>query len=131
MTDCNQEKVKNNFCTCTYSCSRRGKCCECVQYHIVMDQLPGCFFAKISKQAEQLICVVYWIFHYKKLDEINQEDIEETYKQSRIKKPSNLPREIRACISNGWLIQVDEKKYEKNTFILSTEGEEYVESLSD
>ena len=53
MVDCNHEKTKNSFCTCTYSCSRRGKCCECVKYHIAMDQLPGCFFAKISKDAER------------------------------------------------------------------------------
>jgi len=32
-------------CTCTYEpCSRKGKCCECVQYHRRMEQLPGCFF---------------------------------------------------------------------------------------
>ncbi len=32
-------------CTCTYSsCSRRGKCCECLQYHLKRDQLPGCCF---------------------------------------------------------------------------------------
>ena len=53
MTDCNQETIKNTQCTCTYSCSRRGKCCECISYHLEMDQLPGCVFAKISKEAEK------------------------------------------------------------------------------
>ena len=32
-------------CSCTYSsCPRKGKCCECLQYHLSMDQLPGCAF---------------------------------------------------------------------------------------
>jgi hypothetical protein len=32
-------------CTCTYtSCTRRGKCCECVSYHRKNGELPGCFF---------------------------------------------------------------------------------------
>lgn len=32
-------------CTCTYtSCTRRGKCCECVAYHRSKNQVPGCFF---------------------------------------------------------------------------------------
>lgn len=53
MTNCNQEKIKKDFCTCTYSCSRRGKCCECVEYHLEMDEIPGCFFAKLSKEAER------------------------------------------------------------------------------
>ena len=33
-------------CTCTYtSCSRRGKCCECVSYHRRSGEVPGCFFS--------------------------------------------------------------------------------------
>ncbi|MBN2109249.1 MAG: hypothetical protein JW832_17605 [Deltaproteobacteria bacterium] len=32
-------------CTCTYaSCSKRGKCCQCVQYHRANGELPGCLF---------------------------------------------------------------------------------------
>ncbi|HOA30395.1 MAG TPA: DUF6485 family protein [Clostridia bacterium] len=33
-------------CTCTYtSCSRHGKCCECVAYHRRSGEVPGCFFS--------------------------------------------------------------------------------------
>lgn len=53
MVECNQERLKRN-CACTYtSCSRKGKCCECIEYHLKMNQLPGCVFAKISKDAEK------------------------------------------------------------------------------
>lgn len=32
-------------CTCTYpSCSRKGKCCECITYHRTSGELPACFF---------------------------------------------------------------------------------------
>ena len=48
---CNQEKLKK-ICPCTFSCVRNGKCCECIDYHLLKNQLPGCAFAKISKQAE-------------------------------------------------------------------------------
>ncbi|NQT06367.1 MAG: hypothetical protein HQ575_02395 [Candidatus Omnitrophica bacterium] len=38
-------------CTCTYEpCPRKGICCECIQYHLGMDQAPACFF---SKEAER------------------------------------------------------------------------------
>lgn len=33
-------------CACTYPCSRRGKCCECVAYHRSLGEVPGCFFTK-------------------------------------------------------------------------------------
>lgn len=33
------------MCTCTYEpCSRKGKCCECIQYHRKLGELPGCLF---------------------------------------------------------------------------------------
>ncbi len=36
----NQDK-----CTCTYEpCSRKGRCCECISYHLKSDELPGCVF---------------------------------------------------------------------------------------
>ncbi len=52
MTECDQNERKGN-CSCTYDCHRRGKCCDCIEYHLSMNQLPGCAFAKISKAAEK------------------------------------------------------------------------------
>jgi len=32
-------------CACSYpGCSRKGNCCECLQYHLSNDQLPACCF---------------------------------------------------------------------------------------
>lgn len=32
-------------CNCTYeSCSRKGTCCKCIQYHLSLNELPACFF---------------------------------------------------------------------------------------
>jgi len=33
-------------CNCTYSCPRRGKCCECLAYHTKSGEFPACFFTK-------------------------------------------------------------------------------------
>ncbi|MHA1272952.1 MAG: DUF6485 family protein [Promethearchaeota archaeon] len=51
--ECNQERLEKS-CPCTYlGCSRRGKCCECISYHLGRNELPGCAFAKISEDAER------------------------------------------------------------------------------
>lgn len=43
--DCPNLEKNESFCTCTYEpCSRKGKCCECVQYHLRMRELPACAF---------------------------------------------------------------------------------------
>jgi len=42
---CENLKKNQKKCACTYSaCERRGKCCECLAYHLAMKQLPGCCF---------------------------------------------------------------------------------------
>ena len=38
-------EVNKAKCTCTYeSCSRKGKCCQCILYHRALGELPGCLF---------------------------------------------------------------------------------------
>ncbi|MFC1989663.1 DUF6485 family protein [Chloroflexota bacterium] len=42
--DC-QIDVNKAKCPCTYeSCSRKGKCCDCISYHLKSDELPACAF---------------------------------------------------------------------------------------
>lgn len=42
--ECNQPRNLKN-CNCSYSpCSRKGTCCECIQYHLRMRELPACCF---------------------------------------------------------------------------------------
>ncbi len=42
-----QKSSNARFCNCTYpGCERHGVCCECLQYHLGMRQLPACCFPK-------------------------------------------------------------------------------------
>ncbi len=43
MRTCNVDANKSN-CNCTYPCSRKGVCCECIAYHRKMGELPACYF---------------------------------------------------------------------------------------
>lgn len=44
MKECNEEKNLQR-CNCTWEpCSRKGNCCECIQYHWNMGELPACLF---------------------------------------------------------------------------------------
>jgi hypothetical protein len=38
-------KANKAKCNCTYEpCPRKGKCCECIAYHLEMEELPACAF---------------------------------------------------------------------------------------
>ena len=44
MKECNFTKNMTN-CNCTYEpCSRKGNCCDCIQYHRRSGELPACYF---------------------------------------------------------------------------------------
>jgi hypothetical protein len=43
MTECKQDFNKQN-CNCTYSCDKKGVCCECLAYHLKNRELPACCF---------------------------------------------------------------------------------------
>ncbi|MFA6317485.1 MAG: DUF6485 family protein [Elusimicrobiota bacterium] len=46
MKECNVQK-NTSRCTCTYDpCSRKGVCCDCLDYHFKNGQFPGCLFPK-------------------------------------------------------------------------------------
>ena len=44
MKECSSKKNLKH-CNCTYEpCNKKGICCECLQYHLQMGQLPACTF---------------------------------------------------------------------------------------
>lgn len=43
--ECPNKAENLKHCTCTYTCDKRGVCCECVAYHRDKGQIPGCFFS--------------------------------------------------------------------------------------
>ena len=42
--DCPNQEENRKDCACTYSCEKRGRCCECLKSHLSKRQLPGCCF---------------------------------------------------------------------------------------
>ena len=43
MVECKIEENKKK-CNCTYPCSKKGMCCECIRYHRELGELPACYF---------------------------------------------------------------------------------------
>jgi len=43
MPECKREENKER-CTCTYSCGKKGMCCDCLFSHWNRGELPGCLF---------------------------------------------------------------------------------------
>ncbi len=45
MSKCDKIETNLKHCNCTYEpCPRKGRCCECLRYHLAMKELPACAF---------------------------------------------------------------------------------------
>ncbi|MFO8033911.1 MAG: DUF6485 family protein [Candidatus Bipolaricaulota bacterium] len=45
MSECPVRTENAERCPCTYpGCPRKGRCCECLRYHLASQQLPACCF---------------------------------------------------------------------------------------
>ena len=62
-----QIEVNKAKCLCTYEpCSRKGKCCECITYHLKFDELPACVFpSEVEKTYNRSIAKFIEVFAYK------------------------------------------------------------------
>ena len=51
------KKLSNRqFCNCTFSCGKKGTCCECLQYHRNLGELPACYFpADVERSGDRSI----------------------------------------------------------------------------
>ena len=44
--------TKGPRCNCTYEpCPRKGKCCECLAYHLGMGEFPACCFSDKAERS--------------------------------------------------------------------------------
>lgn len=46
-------KIEENLkdCPCTYpGCDKKGKCCDCLKYHLARNELPACCFSKETER---------------------------------------------------------------------------------
>lgn len=48
--ECKAEANKE-ACNCSYPCSRKGICCECVAYHRRAGELPACYFGGAAERS--------------------------------------------------------------------------------
>lgn len=47
--ECNSKRNLKK-CNCTYEpCSRKGVCCDCIAYHLAMQELPACCFSRSAE----------------------------------------------------------------------------------
>jgi hypothetical protein len=45
--ECQKKQTNLKKCNCSYEpCSRKGICCECIEYHLRAGELPACVFTK-------------------------------------------------------------------------------------
>ena len=47
--DCPNSQKNKSMCNCSYSCDKKGRCCDCVHYHRMRGELPACYFSAAAE----------------------------------------------------------------------------------
>ncbi|HOW35245.1 MAG TPA: DUF6485 family protein [Candidatus Omnitrophota bacterium] len=49
--ECTNKARNLKNCNCSYAgCSRKGICCECLEYHRSQGELPACYFSDSAER---------------------------------------------------------------------------------
>jgi hypothetical protein len=64
MVECKKEQ-NGTICNCSYSCDRKGLCCECLHYHRKRGELPACYFPNDAERTYDRT-IEYFIENFKK-----------------------------------------------------------------
>ena len=43
-SNCNNKAKNMEYCNCSFTCVRKGVCCECIANHRSKGHLPACYF---------------------------------------------------------------------------------------
>lgn len=50
---CDNIKKNLEICTCgAETCERKGKCCECIAFHLSINSLPNCANKMLAQKSE-------------------------------------------------------------------------------
>jgi hypothetical protein len=64
VVECKKE-VNKTMCNCSYSCGKKGMCCECLHYHRKRGELPACYFPNDAERTYDR-SIEYFIEVYQK-----------------------------------------------------------------
>ena len=58
---CTNKKNNLEGCNCSYPCSRKGFCCECLAYHKQKGELPACYFTELQEKTYNRTIAYYML----------------------------------------------------------------------
>ncbi|HQH40783.1 MAG: DUF6485 family protein [Bacteroidales bacterium] len=62
--ECNKNR-NASWCNCTYPCSSKGICCECLRNHRLNGELPACYFPSDAEKTYDR-SIEYFVSLYQK-----------------------------------------------------------------
>lgn len=76
---------------------------------------------------DRIVIFAYYLFHNRKIESFNVDDIEACYSETRTGKPANINDAINQSVGKGHLTPATEKKNDKKAWTITQTGDEYVE----
>jgi len=83
---------------------------------------------KADNDVKRTLLIAYFFEKFEDFSSFNSEDLKNGFLKAKIKRPLNINDKININIRNGHMMEIQEKKDSKKTWVLTSTGEIYVEN---
>lgn len=83
---------------------------------------------KPTSDVQKTLAIGYYLEKCERMYFFNVDDLRKAFKAAKEPKPSNIHAFVNQNISNGHMMDYDEKKDNKKAFVLTASGEKFVEN---
>lgn len=83
---------------------------------------------KPSSDVERTAAFGFFLENQRGYTSFTTENITACFREAREKVPDNVTDKINKCIANGWIMKHNEKKDNKNAFVMTRSGENIVKT---
>ncbi len=81
-----------------------------------------------DNDVKRTLLIAYFFEKFENLSSFNSEDLKNGFRNAKIKIPLNINDKVNINISNGHMMEIQEKKDAKKAWILTATGEKFVEN---
>ena len=83
---------------------------------------------KINDDVKRTVAIAYFLEHVEKTESVNADDLKKGFIASKYPAPANINDKFNMNIKNAHMMEKEEKKNGKKSWVLTSTGEQYVEN---
>ena len=83
---------------------------------------------KVDDDVKRTLAIAYFLEHTEKNESVNTDDLKRGFISAKYPAPANINDKVNMNIKNAHMMEAEEKKNDKKSWVLTSTGEQFVEN---